>query len=261
MSCPNEPPEGGTPTRVLLEVCCGSLDDALEAAAGGADRVELCSCLFLGGLTPSSGSLVEAKRRLGIPVMFMARPRGGGFCYTPTEMAVIERDIELAIAQGADGVVFGILTPDGRVDLSRTRRICQLIGSREAVFHRAFDVTPDPFRALEELIDLGLTRVLTSGQCHTVCEGIDLIKRLVDHAGERIQVMPGGGIRPYQFEDVIRRTGCRQIHVAAWRTARDDSTQGKPWVRFGGALYPSEQLYDITDRGVVADLAGRLRIR
>ena len=246
-------------SRVLLEICCGSLDDAIEAAAGGADRVELCSCLFLGGLTPSYGALIEAKRRLSIPVIFMVRPRGGGFCYTEAEMAAMERDTEMAVARGADGVVFGILTEGGCVDLARSRRLRDLIGAREAVFHRAFDVTPDPFRALDELIDLGITRVLTSGQCDTVWEGLDLIRRLVDHAKGRIQVMPGGGIKPYQFEKVIAATGCREIHVAAWKSQRDDSTRHRPAVTFGGALYPPENLYDVTDRSIVADLAARMR--
>jgi copper homeostasis protein len=245
--------------HVLLEICCGSLDDALEAGAGGADRVELCSSLFLGGLTPSYGALVEAKSRLPIPVIFMVRPRGGGFCYTEPEMAAMERDTEMAIAHGADGVVFGILTADGRVDMPRTKRIRHLIGAREAVFHRAFDVTPDPLRALDELVDLGVTRILTSGQCDTVWEGLPLITRLVDYAGDRIQVMPGGGIKPYHVDDVIARTGCRQIHVAAWKTQRDDSTRHRPGVTFGGALYPPEHLYDLTDRTIVSDLAGRMR--
>jgi copper homeostasis protein len=244
--------------RVLLEICCGSLDDALEAAAGGADRVELCSSLFLGGLTPSFGALAEAKTRLRIPVVFMVRPRGGGFCYTEAEMAAMERDTEMAVAQGANAVVFGILTGDGHVDVPRSTRIRQLIGDREAVFHRAFDVTPDPFGALDELVDLGITRILTSGQRDTVFEGLDLIKRLVDYAGDRIQILPGGGIKPYQFDKVITHTGCRQIHVAAWAARRDDSTRHHPDVTFGGALHPSENLYDVTDRAVVADLAGRL---
>ena len=246
-------------SRVLLEICCGSLDDALEAGAGGADRVELCSSLFHGGLTPSFGALVEAKARLDIPVIFMARPRGGGFCYTESEMAAMERDTEMAVAHGADGVVFGILTQDGRVDEARTKRLRDRIGSRQAVFHRAFDVTPDPFRALDELVDLGITRILTSGQCETVSEGLPLIARLVEYAGTRVQIMPGGGIKPYQFDEVIARTGCRQIHVAAWKTQRDDSTGHRPEVTFGGALSPSENLYDLTDRQVVSALAGRLR--
>jgi copper homeostasis protein len=245
-------------SRVQLEICCGSLEDAVEAAAGGAHRVELCSALFLGGLTPSYGALVEAKRRLSIPVIFMARPRGGGFCYTAVEMAAMERDAEMAVAQGADGVVFGILEPDGRVDVARTQRMRNLIGAREAVFHRAFDVTPDPFRAVDELVDLGITRILTSGQCDTVWEGLPLIARLVEYAGERVQIMPGGGIKPYHFDEVIARTGCRHIHVAAWMSQRDESTRIRPDVTFGGALYPPEDRYDVTDRTVVGDLARRV---
>ena len=243
--------------RVQLEICCGSLDDALEAGAGGANRVELCSALFLGGLTPSFGALVEAKKRLQIPVIFMARPRSGGFCYTDTEMAAMERDTEMAVSQGADGVVFGILHADGRVDIARTRRMRSLIGDREAVFHRAFDVTPDPFRALDELVDLGITRILTSGQCDTVWEGLPLIARLVERAGDRVQIMPGGGIKPYQFDEVVARTGCRHIHVAAWKSQRDDSTGHRPDVTFGGALYPPENRYDVTDRAIVSELARR----
>lgn len=244
--------------KVQLEICCGSLDDAIEAGAGGADRVELCSALFLGGLTPSYGALVEAKRRLTIPVIVMARPRGGGFCYTASEMAAMERDIEMAVAQGADGVVFGILEADGRVDIARTRRIRSLIQDREAVFHRAFDVTPDPFRAVDELVDLGITRILTSGQCDTVWEGLPLIARLVEHAGDRIQIMPGGGIKPRHVDDVIAKTGCRDIHVAVWRPQRDESTRRRPEVFFGGALYPPEDCYDVTDRAAVADMARRV---
>jgi copper homeostasis protein len=150
--------------NVLLEICCGSIDDAIEAENGGADRVELCSALFLDGLTPSVGTIQEAKRRLKIPIMGMVRPRGGGFAYSEAEVATMERDAEAAVENGADGVVFGILQSDGRIDIPRCRRIRHLIGKHQAVFHRAFDVTPDPFQALEQLVDLGITRVLTSGK-------------------------------------------------------------------------------------------------
>ena len=241
---------------MFLEICCGSLEDALEAEAGGADRVELCANLFWGGLTPSFGTIKETARRLRIPAIVMIRPRGGGFCYTGPEFDVMTADAETAIAQGVAGLVFGVLTAEGEVDLARNRRLRDIVAAakKDAVFHRAFDVTPDPLRALDQLIDLGITRVLTSGQQDTVPEGIDLIKRLIDHAGDRIQVMPGGGIKPHNFNDVIARTGCRQIHVAAFTTRRDDSTHNRPSVTFGGALYPPENLYDVTDRGVVKGL-------
>lgn len=244
---------------MLLEICCGSLEDALEAEAGGADRVELCSNLFFGGLTPSFGTIVEATRRLRVPAIVMIRARGGGFNYTEPEFATMMADAEAAAAQGVAGLVFGVLTADGEIDRARTRRLRDIAGDRDAVFHRAFDVTPDPFRAIDELVDLGITRVLTSGQQDTVPEGLELIARLVEYAGDRIQVMPGGGIKPYNFEDVMRRTGCRQIHVAAFTARIDDSTRHRPSVTFGGALAPPENRYDVTDRAIVRRLSQAIK--
>jgi len=246
---------------VLLEICCGSLEDALEAEAGGANRVELCSSLFVGGLTPSFGTIVEAKRRLRIPAIVMIRPRGGGFCYTEPEFAAMVADAEAAVAQGIGGLVFGVLTADGVIDRARTQRLRAITGDKDAVFHRAFDVTPDPFRALDELVDLGMTRVLTSGQQDTVPEGLDLIARLVEYAGDRIQVMPGGGIKAFNFDEIVARSGCRQIHVAAFTTRRDDSTHHRPHVTFGGALFPPENEYKVTDKAVVQGLAANLSRR
>ena len=240
---------------MVLEVCCSSVDDALEAEAGGADRVELCSSLFFGGLTPSHGTIVEAVRRLRIPAIVMVRPRGGGFCYTDVEFATMVTDAQAAVEQNAAGIVFGVLTPTGEVDVPRTQSLRQIAGSRDAVFHRAFDVTPDPFRALDQLVELGITRVLTSGQQPSVAEGLELICRLMEYGGDRIQVMPGGGIRPHNFTEVISRTQCRHIHVAAFTTRQDDSTRHRPAVTFGGALYPPENRYDLTDRDVIQRLS------
>jgi len=245
--------------HVLLEICCGSIDDAIEAEKGGANRVELCSALFLGGLTPSVGTIQEAKRRLKIPIMVMVRPRSGGFCYTEAEMATMERDAEAAIENGADGVVFGTLQSDGRIDLARCRRIRRLIGKRQAVFHRAFDVTPDPFEALEQLVDLNMTRILTSGQKESVPEGVQLIKSLIERAGDRIEILPGGGIQLWNAKEVIERTGCRQVHLTAAGTAFDPSTQARPEITFGGALHPPENRYLMTDAKVVRALSAMLK--
>ncbi len=238
-------------SKVLLEICCGSVDDVVAAEQGGADRVELCSALFLGGLTPSLGTVIEAKNRIRIPVMAMVRPRAGGFCYSEAEMEVMARDAELARQNGADGIVFGILKSDGTVDIERTRRMRDLAGGGQAVFHRAFDVTPDPFRALEELIDLGITRVLTSGQERSAPEGAHLIARLIERARGRIEVLPGGGINLHSIEYLIVQTGCSQVHLTAFSTRSDLSTQMRPSVTFGGALYPSETQYNVTDPEVV----------
>src|SRR5215472_2296548 len=209
-----------TMQRILLEICCGSLDDALEAQRGGADRVELCSALFLGGLTPSIGSLIEAKQCLKIPVMAMDRPRPAGFCYSTVEFAVMERDADLLLQHEADGIVFGILNADGTVDVPRTGVMRKRIGDRQAVFHRAFDVTPDPFRALEELIDLGVTRVLTSGQRNGAPEGSELIRQLIERAYGRMEVLPGAGITLQNVRDFVVKTGTTQIHMTAFAERR-----------------------------------------
>jgi copper homeostasis protein len=245
--------------HILLEICCGSIDDAIEAEKGGADRVELCSALFLGGLTPSMGTIQEAKRRLRIPIIVMVRPRGGGFAYSEAELASMERDTEAAVENGADGIVFGILQSDGRIDMPRCRRLRQLIGKRQAVFHRAFDVTPDPFEALEQLVDLGITRVLTSGQKDSVPEGVDLIKKLIERAGDRIEVLPGGGIQVWNMKEMVERMGCRQVHLTAWGTVVDTSTHARPAITFGGALYPPEDRYLVTDAQLVRQLATMLK--
>ena len=244
---------------ILVEICCGSLEDALEAEQGGADRVELCSALFLGGLTPSFGTIVEAKARLKIPVVVMIRPRGGGFCYTQVEMAVMERDTALAADQGADGIVFGILKADGSIDEERCRRILKLIGNRQAVFHRAFDVTPDPFRSLDQLVELGFTRILTSGQEDTAPEGASLIRRLIDYARDRIEILPGGGIKLNSLRQVVEATGCKQVHLTAFKTQLDTSVRGRPFVTFGGALYPPEDQYQVADRSLVERVVNTLR--
>jgi copper homeostasis protein len=245
--------------HVVLEICCGSIDDAIEAEKGGADRVELCSALFLGGLTPSLGTIQEAKRRLKIPVMVMVRPRSGGFAYSEAEFASMERDAEAAVGNGAEGVVFGILQSDGKIDIPRCRRIRQLIGERQAVFHRAFDVTPDPYEGLEQLVDLGFTRVLTSGQKDSVPEGVELIKQLIARAADRIEVLPGGGIQAWNLKEIVERIGCRQVHLTAWGTVRDTSTQARPTITFGGALYPPEDRYQVTDAKLVRQLATMLK--
>jgi copper homeostasis protein len=244
---------------ILVEICCGSLEDAIEAEQGGADRVELCSALFLGGLTPSFGTIVEAKARLKIPIVVMIRPRGGGFCYTPVEMAVMEDDTALAVEQGADGVVFGILNADGSIDEERCRRIRKLIGNRQAVFHRAFDVTPDPIRALDQLVELGFTRLLTSGQEDTVPEGVPLIKRLIEYAGDRIEILPGGGIKLHNLRQVVEATGSKQVHLTAFKTEADTSVRGRPFVTFGGALYPPEDQFQLTDRNLVERVVHTLK--
>ena len=235
---------------LLFEVCCGSAEDAIEAARGGAHRVELNSDLFHGGLTPTVGSLITAKKYISIPVMCMVRPREGGFCYTDTEYEVMLADAENLLNHGADGIVFGFLHEDGTVDEERTARMLSVIGEKESVFHRAIDVTPDVFKALDSLISLGVKRVLTSGQKPTVPMGAELIRKMIEYADGRIEILPGGGIDASNAAWCRKAIGTDMMHAAIHRTSYDRSCAGNPAIYFGGAVYPPE------DRYLIADSAG-----
>jgi copper homeostasis protein len=200
--------------RVLLEVCVESVDDAVAAAAGGADRVELNCALSLDGLTPSTGLLAETRRLIRIPLVAMARPRAGDFDYSASEFRVLERDVVHLLDHGADGIAFGILTAKGQIDLRHCKAILRRIAraKREAVFHRAFDAVPDPIDSLDRLIDLGVRRVMTSGGKPTAAAGAAVLARLVERAAGRIEILPAGGIRPANANRLIQRSGCDQLH-------------------------------------------------
>ncbi|MFO0845940.1 MAG: copper homeostasis protein CutC [Gemmataceae bacterium] len=241
--------------RVLLEVAVGSAEDAAVAEANGADRVELNAALTLGGLTPSAGLMLETRRAVRVPLVAMARPRPGGFCYRQAEFRTLLRDVEFALANGADGIAFGSLSADGGIDRSRCTEVVRLIGSRVAVFHRAFDVTPDPGTALEELIDLGVRRVMTSGQEETARQGVATIARLVEQARGRIEVLPAAGINPRTVAEVVARTGCDQVHASLRTTREDRSAAARPQVRFGGS---AEDRYEVTDAAAVREVRWRL---
>jgi copper homeostasis protein len=234
------------------------VEDVLQAARGGADRVELNSCLFHGGLTPSIGELITAKALCDLPVMTMVRPRQGGFCYTDAEYRTALADAEQLLAHGADGLVFGFLNPDGTLDVGRTRELCRLAGDRTKVFHRAIDVAPDWRKMLGQLIELGVDRVLTSGQAPDVFYGVDVIREMMDFAKGAIQILPGAGVNLKNVDASIERTGCGQIHVARFTQAVDPSTANNRDIYYGGALYPPEDRYDVIDGGYIARIRERI---
>lgn len=234
-----------------IEVCCGSVEDAISAKIGGADRIELNSALFLGGLTPSIGEMKLARQSIDLPIMAMVRPRQGGFCYTDMEYKTAIADAEALLDCGADGLVFGFLNPDGTVDCARVKEFVRLAGNREKVFHRAIDVVPDWKKTLSVLIDLGVDRVLTSGQESNVLYGAETIREMIEFARGRIQILPGGGIRANLLPRILRETGCDQIHIAASKQRFDTSAQGNPHIYFGGALYPPEDCYSAVDAEAV----------
>ncbi len=247
--------------HVLLEVCCGSADDVIEAWKAGADRVELNSDLFHGGLTPTVGSLRVAKRETNLPVMTMVRPREGGFCYTEAEFAVCLEDARVLLENGADGLVFGFLRPDGRLDRERTARLAAIAleAGKEAVFHRAIDVVPDWRETLDQLIELGITRVLTSGQEPDVAYGTATVREMIAYAAGRIQILPGAGVTPRNMARILAETGASQVHVAAQRSCSDTSANNNRAIFYGGCLYPPEDRFAMTDRDVIASMVQSLR--
>ncbi|MGM0603180.1 MAG: copper homeostasis protein CutC [Bacillota bacterium] len=233
--------------KTTLEICCASAADAVEAEKGGADRIELNSAMIFGGLTPSIGDLVEAKKRVDIPVVVMIRPRSGGFCYSDIEFEVMKSDAAELLAAGADGIVFGILKEDGSPDIKRSITMNKIAGDKEAIFHRAFDVVPDPFSALDLLIDIGIDRVLTSGQRPKVEAGIKLARELIEYAENRIDILLGGGVREYNVEKIIRETSAEQVHLSAFKELFDNSASHQTEVFFNGLKSLPENSYKITD--------------
>ena len=245
-------------SKYLLEVCCGSVDDVLEAERGGADRVELNSSLMFGGLTPSIGELITAKKLSGLPVMAMVRPRQAGFCYTDAEYATALADAEALLEHGADGLVFGFLKEDGSLDAQRTKALARLTGDRTKVFHRAIDVCGDWKRLLGQLIEIGVDRVLTSGLAPDVYYGIDVIREMMDFAQGEITIMPGAGVNLKNVDRIVEATGCAEIHVARFRDVMDTSTANNRDIFFGGALYPPEDRYSVIDGDYIARLRNHL---
>jgi len=201
-----------------LEICVDSVDSAAAAEIGGAQRVELCSALIEGGLTPSVGMARAVRSRIGIGVYVMIRPRGGDFVYSDEEFDIMRDDLALAKDNGADGVVFGLLTPEGEVDVDRTRELVSLARPMKVTFHRAIDMARDTEAAVAAIVEAGADRVLTSGGMQTAILGSACIAQLVCKFGSRIGVMACGGVRPENVQEIVQATGASQFH-AALRTA------------------------------------------
>jgi copper homeostasis protein len=201
--------------RYQLEILAYSLEACMLAEKSGADRIELCDNPGDGGTTPSAGTIRQAIHRTKIPVFPMIRPRGGDFLYSDAEFDAMREDINICKIFGAQGVVFGLLLADGTVDKARCSRLVEDAYPLDVTFHRAFDQTPDPFQALEDIIACGCTRILTSGQQARADEGSALIRSLVEQAADRIIIMPGSGIRSGNLPALIRDTGAAEFHSSA----------------------------------------------
>ncbi len=241
-------------SHVQIEICLESIESIRKAQEGGANRVEFCSDLFEGGLTPTLGAFRTAKRVVSIPMNVMIRPRGGDFCYSDLEFEAMLEDTKIFRDAGANAIVFGILTPDGEVDMERSARIIEAARPLPVTFHRAFDMTRDADRSLDNLIALGVERVLTSGLEPTVPEGAEMLAHLVQAAGDRIIIMPGCGISERNFKGLHEKIKAKEYHVFLPREYKSAMEYHPGHIYMGGMLRQSEFTVSHTDASRVADI-------
>lgn len=235
---------------MVVEVCADSVASAIAAERGGGARIELCSGLVEGGTTPSVGLMEATRAAVSIPVRVMIRPRGGDFCYDETEFKIMRRDIEIARKAGADGVVLGILDVHGNVDVPRTRQLVELAHPLKVTFHRAFDMTADLFRALEDVHAAGADRVLTSGGERTAMEGQAAIQRLVKQSCGRITIMAGSGIKPENARSLVEATGAKEIHVGLRTPSASPMQYRNPRITLGAVEGKEYQRVSVLEENV-----------
>ncbi|UZR93687.1 copper homeostasis protein CutC [Chondrinema litorale] len=238
----------------ILEVCAESVQSAIAAFEGGADRIELCSDLLEGGISPSAGLIKAVKKYCNIPVFVLIRPRGGDFLYDDEEKEIILHDIETAINIGADGIVSGFLNKDGTIDIDFTKRVVELTHPLPFTFHRAFDVAKEPFTALKQLIDMGVKRILTSGQKNTALEGASLIKKLIEDSDNKLQILIGSGINSNNILEILNKTGGNEFHASCRSEFNSKMEYIHPDVKMGKENTQGEYSIQITDIEKVKDI-------
>lgn len=233
-------------TNLFIEVCANSAESAVEAQKGGAGRVELCAGIPEGGTTPSYGEIWMARERIDIQLNVIIRPRGGDFLYSKDEIEIMRRDIRMARELGADGVVFGCLTADGDVDMDVCRDLIYEAGHMTLTFHRAFDVSRSPIQSLEDIISLGFDRILTSGCEASAIEGRELLKQLVEKAGDRIIIMPGCGVNEDNIKELFEYTKAKEFHMSARHKVMSKMKFRNDRVSMGGTVTIDEFSRDVT---------------
>ncbi|WP_249219566.1 copper homeostasis protein CutC [Chitinophaga sp. HK235] len=238
----------------VLEICAGSVASCIAAEEGGANRIELCDNLLEGGTTPSYATIAIAREKVKIDLYPIIRPRGGDFLYSDLEFEVMKKDIELCKQLGCNGVVIGILTPDGRIDKRRCKELVDLAWPMGVTFHRAFDMTDNPFEALEDIIEIGCERILTSGARNTAVEGASLLKDLVERANDRIIIMAGSGVRANNIAQLIKTTGVMEYHTSAKAYEDSKMVYRNPNVSMGGIPGVPEYGISLTQRKEVLQI-------
>lgn len=242
---------------VKLEICCYSVESVMAAARGGADRVELCASAPEGGVTPSYATIEYARKVSGIELYVIIRPRGGDFYYSPAEFDMMKRDIEIAGSLGADGVVIGLLRPDGSIDTERTGELVELAGPMDVTFHRAFDMSADPARALEAIYEVGIRRILSSGARNTVDEGLEMLAELVSKAGQGLHIMAGSGVKLHNLE-ALYGAGIREFHSSASAIRPSPMQYRNPHIRMGKEGQTDEYAVSVADEALVREMRRRL---
>lgn len=237
---------------MLIEVCASSLQSALNAQSGGAKQIELCDNLYQGGTTPGPGTLELAREMLTIGINVLIRPRGGDFLYSDIEFETIKRDILFCKKMGCDGVVIGFLNADGTINTEQTRQAIELARPMTVTFHRAFDMTIEPYKAFDQLIEMGVDRLLTAGQKNKAPDGAQLIAELVKRAGNELIVMPGSGINENNIAWIQKTTGAKEFHLSGQKPLQSRMLFRKEGIFLGGI--PEIPEYEISETDV-----GRIR--
>lgn len=248
--------------RSKIEICANSVESAVKAQEGGAYRVELCAGIPEGGTTPSFGDIRMARQLLQeTKLHVIIRPRGGDFLYSHLELEIMLHDIKVAKQLGADGVVFGCLTADGNVDIAAMKMLMNAVGDMNVTFHRAFDMCKNPKEALEQIIELGCTRILTSGQEENALAGIPLLKELVEQANGRIIIMPGCGVNPNNILQIAEETGASEFHFSGRSACESRMIYRNPKVSMGGTVKIEEYRKDVTNPDIVKAALAELAVK
>lgn len=244
---------------LVVEICTDSVESATIAEAAGAGRIELCSALTEGGVTPSAGLIEAVRRETNIRLHVLIRPRSGDFLYNDTEFSVMRRDIDTAGECGADGIVTGILRSDGSIDIERTALLAEYASPMALTFHRAFDLCRDPKKGLEDIIAAGASRILTSGQAKNAIEGASLIRSMISDAAGRIIIMPGGGIDEYNIAMLANSTGAAEYHLSGRKQRESMMTFRRKGVYMGDPRLQSEYTLKTADSERISSVIMILR--
>lgn len=241
-----------------IEICVDSVESCINAEKGGADRLELCGNMFEGGTTPSYGVLQLAREMVSKPIYAMVRPRGGDFCCNDIEFEIMKREIKLMKELKIDGIVFGILTKEGKVDKERCSKLLDLWGTNKATFHRAIDVSSNLNEACEDIISLGFERILTSGGEANVMSGIIKLKELVEKYNDKIIIMPGSGINERNIEYINDTIKANEYHMTANKTVESVMQYRNENVFMGASLRPPEFSVKYTDENKVKNIKSKI---